>query len=55
MTYAFHATFKPVTANDRQDPMPNTCFVLKVDITYKEQGGALAESYETIVLRKLLR
>ena len=55
MTYAFHATFKPVTAGDRQDPMPNLCFVLKVDITYREEGGALAESYETIVLRKLLR
>ena len=55
VTYAFHATFKPVTQGDRQDPMPYTCFVLKVDITYKEEGGALAESYETIVLRKLLR
>jgi prepilin-type N-terminal cleavage/methylation domain-containing protein len=55
MTYAFHATFKQVTAGDRQDPMPNACFVLRVDITYKEEGGALAESYETIVLRKILR
>ena len=55
MTYAFHATFTPVSAGDRQDPMPATCFVLKVEITYKEEGGALAESYETIVLRKILR
>jgi len=54
-TYAFHATFTPVTAGDRGDPMPATCFVLKVEITYKEEGGALAESYETVVLRKLLR
>lgn len=54
-TYAFHATFTPVTTGDRGDPMPATCFILKVDISYKEEGGALAETYETVVLRKLLR
>jgi prepilin-type N-terminal cleavage/methylation domain-containing protein len=54
-TYAFRATFTPITTGDRGDPMPATCFVLRVEITYKEEGGALAETYETVVLRKLLR
>lgn len=54
--YAFKATFTPVVSvGSAQDPMPSTCFVLKVEITYKEEGGSLAESYETVVLRKLLR
>jgi prepilin-type N-terminal cleavage/methylation domain-containing protein len=56
VTYAFKATFTPITAVEgKSDPMPYTCFVLKVDITYKEEGSPLAETYETVVLRKLLR
>lgn len=54
VTYAFKATFTPVATGDR-DPIPSTCFLLKVEITYKEEGSPLVESYETIVLRKLLR
>ncbi|HXX95152.1 MAG TPA: type II secretion system protein [Planctomycetota bacterium] len=54
-TYAFRATFTPVSLAGSPDPMPSTCFVLKVEIFYKEEGGALAESYETVVLRKLIR
>ena len=54
--YAFKATFTPITSTgSQQDPMPSTCFVLKVQITYQEEGSPLAESYETVVLRKLLR
>lgn len=54
--YAFKATFTPITsAGSQQDPMPSACFVLKVEITYKEEASALAESYQTVVLRKLLR
>lgn len=54
--YAFKATFTPVTSmGTQQDPTAFTCFVLKVEITYKEEGSPLAETYETVVLRKLLR
>ena len=55
-TYAFKAMLKPVTSLDSKgDPMPHACFVVRVEISYKEEGGPLIESYETIVLRKLLR
>jgi prepilin-type N-terminal cleavage/methylation domain-containing protein len=56
ITYAFRATFTHVSGGlGKQDPMPNACFVLKVEITYKEEGSPVIESYETLVLRKLLR
>jgi len=56
VTYAFKATYTSVSGGmGKQDPMPNSCFVLKVEITYKEEGSPLVESYETVVLRKLLR
>lgn len=56
VTYAFKATFTPVSGGmGKADPIPNSCFVLKVEISYKEEGSPLLESYETVVLRKLLR
>jgi prepilin-type N-terminal cleavage/methylation domain-containing protein len=55
-TYAFKATSKSIGSMvSKGDPMPNTCFVLRVEIAYKEEGGPLIESYETVVLRKLVR
>jgi prepilin-type N-terminal cleavage/methylation domain-containing protein len=55
-TYAFKATSHHIGSQvSRGDPMPNTCFVLRVEISYKEEGGPLIESYETVVLRKIIR
>jgi hypothetical protein len=53
--YAFHASFTPVTLEGQKDPLPNTAFVLHVEITFVEEGSPLVETYETVVLRKMLR
>lgn len=53
--YSFRASFSPLlSAGDARDAMPSAAFLLKVEIRYRD-GGELLETYETVVLRKLLR
>lgn len=53
--YRFDATFTPVASGAQRDPMPNTCFLLHVEISTREGGEARIETYDTVVLRKLQR
>ncbi len=54
-TYAYKATFTPITSiGSQSDPMPSTCFLLKVEISFRD-GGEIIETYDTVVLRKLVR
>jgi prepilin-type N-terminal cleavage/methylation domain-containing protein len=53
-TYRYTAKFTPVVAGTQADPMPSTCFLLKVEIRYRD-GDEIVETYQTMVLRKLLR
>jgi type II secretory pathway pseudopilin PulG len=53
--YRFTATFTPAVASGTKDMLGPVCFLLKVDLSTKEGGEDRSESYETVVLRKLLR
>ena len=52
--YYFEASFTPLTAA-AQDPLAGAAFLLKVEVRYRAEGSPVLESYETVVLRKLLR
>ena len=53
--YRYEATFTPMQLGAKNDPMPNTCFLLHVELSTREGGEARVETYETVVLRKLQR
>jgi prepilin-type N-terminal cleavage/methylation domain-containing protein len=53
-TYRYRATLEAMQTGDKQSPMPSCAFLLKVEILFRDREE-VAESYETVVLRKLLR
>lgn len=54
-TYRFVATFTHAQPSGTKDMIGPVCFLLKVELSTKEGGEDRSESYETVVLRKLLR
>jgi type II secretory pathway pseudopilin PulG len=54
-TYRFTATFTSAVPNGSKDMLGPVCFLLKVELSTKEGGEDRSETYETVVLRKLLR
>lgn len=53
--YRFEATFTSVSTGSQKDVMAGTCFLLHVELSTREGGEARVETYDTVVLRKLLR
>ena len=53
--YRFTATFTSTIVNGSKDVLGPVCYLLKVDLSTKEAGEERVESYETVVLRKLVR
>jgi len=54
-TYRYRATLEPMlTAGSQKDPMPAAAFLLKVQILFRD-GEDVIETYESVVLRKLVR
>ena len=53
--YYFEATFTPMAGAAASDPLADVAFLLKVEVRYRAEGSPVIESYETVVLRKLLR
>jgi prepilin-type N-terminal cleavage/methylation domain-containing protein len=54
-TYSYKAKFTPITSiGSQSDPMPSTCFLLRVEISFRD-NEQIIETYDTVVLRKLLR
>jgi hypothetical protein len=52
--YRFEASFMPIMTGPK-DPIGASAFLLKVDLSSLEGGEPRVETYETVVLRKLLR
>lgn len=53
--YMFEAKYTPMTMGGQGDLLAGSAFILKVEVHYRELGAGLIDSYETVVLRKLLR
>lgn len=54
-SYLYDAKFTPLSAGFPNDPAPQTAFLLKVSVKWKETSEERAEVFETVVLRKILR
>ena len=53
--YRFEATCTPAIAGGARDPLGPVAYLLKVEISTREGGEPRIESYETVVLRRLVR
>jgi type II secretory pathway pseudopilin PulG len=53
--YRFEATFTPAVTGGARDPLGPVAFLLKVELSTREGGEPRIESYETVVLRRLVR
>ena len=54
-SYRFNATLTPLQMGGSSEPIPPACFLLKVELFTREAGVARVETYETVVLRKLIK
>jgi prepilin-type N-terminal cleavage/methylation domain-containing protein len=52
--YWFEAVFKTLPGNAR-DPLAGTAFHLHVEVRFREEGQGVVETFDTVVLRRLLR
>ncbi len=55
LTYTYDATFKPMPALGRDDPLAQTSFLLRVEVRHGDLATPRVEVFETVVLRRLLR
>ena len=53
--YRFEATCTPAVSGGARDPLGPVAYLLKVELSTREGGDPRIESYETVVLRRLLR
>jgi len=53
--YRFEATFTPAVSGGARDPLGPVAYLLKVELSTREGGEPRIETYETVVLRRLVR
>ncbi len=53
--FVFKARIEPIASQGGAGALTNACFTLKVEVFFREEGAQLIESYQTVVLRKLIR
>jgi prepilin-type N-terminal cleavage/methylation domain-containing protein len=54
-TYTYDADFEPLGGFGQADPTANSAFLLKLTLRWGVPPDEFAETYSTVVLRKLLR